>query len=109
VIETWTLHPGRLFYPDPSRRSAARELYNSVKDIPLVCPHGHVPPALLADRGATLGTPAELFVIPDHYIFRMLYSRGIPMEDLGVPTLDGAPFETDHRRVWQRFCENFHR
>jgi glucuronate isomerase len=108
VIETWTLHPDRLFDPDPSRRSAARELYNSVKDIPLVCPHGHVPPALLADRDATLGTPAELFVIPDHYVFRMLYSRGIPMEDLGVPTLDGAPFETDHRRVWQRFCENFH-
>jgi glucuronate isomerase len=108
VIETWTLNPDRLFDPDPSRRSAARELYNSVKDLPLVCPHGHVPPSLLADQDATLGTPAELFVIPDHYVFRMLYSRGVPMEDLGVPTLDGAPVETDHRRIWQRFCENFH-
>ncbi len=108
MIETWTLNPDRLFDPDPSRRSAARELYNSVKDLPLVCPHGHVPPSLLADQDATLGTPAELFVIPDHYVFRMLYSRGVPMEDLGVPTLDGAPVETDHRRIWQRFCENFH-
>jgi glucuronate isomerase len=108
VIETWTLNPDRLFDPDPSRRSAARELYNSVKDLPLVCPHGHVPPSLLADQDATLGTPAELFVIPDHYVFRMLYSKGVPMEDLGVPTLDGAPIETDHRRIWQRFCENFH-
>jgi glucuronate isomerase len=108
VIETWTLDPDRLFDPDPSRRSVARELYDAVKDLPLVCPHGHVPPALLADRDATLGTPAELFVIPDHYVFRMLYSRGILMEDLGVPTLDGTPVETDHRRVWQRFCENFH-
>ena len=106
MIETWTLDPDRLF--DHSRRSAARELYNSVMDLPLVCPHGHVPPSLLADRDATLGTPAELFVIPDHYVFRMLYSRGILMEDLGVPTLDGTPVETDHRRVWQRFCENFH-
>jgi glucuronate isomerase len=108
VIETWTLDHDRLFDPNPSQRSAARELYDSVKDLPLVCPHGHVPPSLLADRDATLGTPAELFVIPDHYVFRMLYSRGIPMEDLGVPTLDGTPVETDHRRIWQRFCENFH-
>ena len=105
---TWNLDPDRLFDPEPSRRSAARELYDSVRDLPLVCPHGHVPPALLADPDATLGTPADLFVIPDHYVFRMLYSRGVPMEDLGVPTLDGTPVESDHRRVWQRFCENFH-
>ena len=103
MIETWTLNPDRLLAPDPSRRSAARELYDAVKDLPLVCPHGHVPPALLAEQVATLGTPAELFVIPDHYVFRMLYSQGVPMEDLGVQTLDGTPVETDHRRIWQRF------
>jgi hypothetical protein len=31
-----------------------RELYASVKDLPLVCPHGHVPPALLADPEAII-------------------------------------------------------
>src|SRR5919112_605514 len=66
------------------------------------------PPKLLADPDATLGTPAELFIIPDHYVFRMLHSQGIPLEDLGVPTVDDTPVETDHRHVWQRFCENFH-
>ena len=91
MVEHWNLDPDRLFDPEPSRRSVARELYDSVKDLALVCPHGHVPPALLADPEATLGTPAELFVIPDHYVFRMLYSRGVPMEDLGVPTLDAPP------------------
>ncbi len=100
------LPPDRLF--DPSRRGAARDLYEGVKDLPLVCPHGHVDPALLADPDATLGTPADLFIVPDHYVYRMLYSRGVPMEDLGVPTRDGTPVETDHRRIWQRFCENFH-
>ena len=100
------LKSDRLF--DPSRSPVARELYESVRDLPLVCPHGHVDPSLLADPGATLGTPAELFIIPDHYVYRMLYSQGIPMEDLGVPTLDGTPVETDHRKIWQRFCENFH-
>ena len=108
MIKPWTLDPDRLFDPEPSRRGVARELYEAVADLPLVCPHGHVPPALLADPNASLGTPAELFVVPDHYVFRMLYSQGVPMEDLGVPTRDGTPVETDHRRIWQRFAENFH-
>ena len=76
------LRPDRLF--DSSWRPVARELYESVRDLPLVCPHGHVDPSLLADPGATLGTPAELFIIPDHYVYRMLYSQGIAMEDLGA-------------------------
>jgi glucuronate isomerase len=73
-----------------------------------VSPHGHVDPGLLADPKASLGTPAELFIIPDHYVFRMLYSQGIPMEKLGVRRRDGVAVETDHRRIWQRFAENFH-
>jgi glucuronate isomerase len=108
MSKPWTLDPDRLFDPSPARRRVARGLYEKVAYLPLVGPHGHVPPALLADPDATLGTPAELFIIPDHYVFRMLYSQGIPMEDLGVPTIDGSPVETDHRLVWQRFCENFH-
>ena len=104
----WTLSPDRCFAADPARRAVARELYARVEDLPLVSPHGHVPPALLADPDARLGTPAELFIIPDHYVFRMLYSQGIPLEDLGVPTRDGTPVETDHRRIWQRFAEAFY-
>jgi glucuronate isomerase len=100
--------PDHLFDPEPSRRIVARGLYEAVRGLPLVCPHGHVDPRLLADLDASLGTPAELFVIPDHYVFRMLHSQGVPMEDLGVPTRDGTPVEANHREVWQRFCENFH-
>lgn len=104
----WTLSPDRCFDSEPARRTVARSLYASVKDLPLVCPHGHVPPALLADGASRLGTPTELFIIPDHYIFRMLYSQGIPLEELGIPSRDGAPVETDHRRIWQRFAESFY-
>jgi glucuronate isomerase len=104
----WSLSPDRCFGPDPAQRRVARELYAQVGGLPLICPHGHVPPALLADPGGTLGTPSELFIIPDHYITRMLYSQGVPLEDLGVPTLDGAPVEQDHRKIWQRFAERFH-
>jgi glucuronate isomerase len=104
----WPLDPDRCFDPSPAQRSLARSLYEGVRDLPLVCPHGHVNPALLADPDATLGTPADLFVIPDHYVFRMLYSQGVPLEDLGIAARDGAPAEADHRRIWQRFAEHFH-
>ncbi len=107
LITPWALSPDRCFDSDPAQRTVARALYASVNDLPLVCPHGHVPPALLADPAARFGTPADLFIIPDHYIFRMLYSQGGALEDLGVPTRDGTPVETDHRRIWQRFAEHF--
>jgi glucuronate isomerase len=103
----WRLSPDRCFDPDPAQRDMVRQLYATVKDLPLVCPHGHVSPALLADPDACLGSPADLFIIPGHYVFRMLDSQGIRMEDLGVPTQDGTAVETDHRRIWQRFAEHF--
>lgn len=104
----WQLSPDRCFAAEPAQRAVARNLYTSVKELPLIAPHGHVPPALLADPDARLGTPAELFIIPDHYILRMLYSQGVAMEDLGVARRDGAAVETDHRRIWQRFADHFH-
>jgi glucuronate isomerase len=87
----WTLSSDRCFDANPARRAVARELYARVEGLPLVSPHGHVPLALLADPEARLGTPAELFIIPDHYVFRMLYSQGMTLEDLGVQTRDGTP------------------
>lgn len=104
----WTLSDDRCFVADPAQRTIARELYATVKDQPLICPHGHVPPALLADPNASLGTPADLFIIPDHYVFRMLYSQGMSLGELGVPTRDGTAVETDHRRIWQRFADHFY-
>jgi len=101
------MHPDRLFSPDPFIRRTARELYESVATLPLVCPHGHVDAHLFSDPDASFGSPADLLIIPDHYITRMLYSQGIPLESLGVPPLDGGPYEKDHRKIWRIFCENF--
>src|SRR6266508_5788531 len=101
----WKLSPDRCFDADPAQRAVARELYALVKDLPIVSPHGHVPPALLADPAARFGTPTELFIIPDHYVFRMLYSQGVPLADIGIPSRDGTPVATDHRAIWQRFAE----
>jgi glucuronate isomerase len=100
--------PDRYFDPDPKQRKIARELYQSAANLPLVCPHGHVNPALFADENASFGTPVDLLILPDHYVLRMLYSQGIPLESLGAPRLDGRPGEKDHRRIWRIFAENFH-
>jgi glucuronate isomerase len=101
------LHEDRFFDPDPAVRRVARELYDETKRLPLVCPHGHVEPRLLADD-APFPEPAALLIIPDHYIFRLLYARGVPMEALGVPTRDGTPVEIDPRAIWQRFAEHYY-
>lgn len=101
------LHPDRFFDSDPSVRAVARSLYESVADLPLVCPHGHVSPALLAED-EPFPEPTALFITPDHYIFRMLYSQGVPMEDLGIPARDGTTVEPDPRKIWQRFAERYH-
>jgi len=105
---TWHLPEDRYFDPDPAQRRVAMELYQSVAALPIVSPHGHVDPRLLADENATFGTPADLLIIPDHYVFRMLYSQGIPLEALGVPRADGGSVEEDHRQIWQTFAEYFY-
>jgi glucuronate isomerase len=76
--------------------------------LPIVSPHGHVNPALFVDENGSFGSPADLLIIPDHYVYRMLYSQGIPMEALGVPRLDGAPVERDGRKIWQLFADHFY-
>lgn len=108
MTHTWHLPEDRFFDPDPAQRRIAQELYAAVAGLPLVCPHGHVDPRLFADENATLGTPAEMLILPDHYVFRMLYSQGVPLESMGIAPLDGGPYEHDHRKVWQTFAEHFY-
>lgn len=100
-------HPNRLFPIEPSTRKLARELYEPIADLPILSPHGHCDPQWFAEN-ARFPDPAQLFVVPDHYVFRMLVSQGVPMEDLGVPLSDGSPTETDPRKIWRLFAENFH-
>ena len=102
------LSPDRFFSPDPATRALARELYQPVARLPIVSPHGHVDASLFADPHARFGSPAELFILPDHYITRMLYSQGVALESLGIARADGSQVESDQRRIWKLFCGNFH-
>lgn len=104
---SWTLSADRCFDPEPSQRQLTRQLYEEVRSLPLICPHGHVPVSVLADPTSRFPSPADLFIVPDHYVFRMLYSQGVSLEDLGVRTRDGSAYETNGRAVWRRFAEHF--
>jgi glucuronate isomerase len=106
------MNPDRYFSADPSTRKVARELYDRVASLPLICPHGHVDARLFSDPNATFGSPADLFIIPDHYVTRMLYSQGMEMQRLGVRELEHStdPHSqlSNHLEIWRLFCENFH-
>ena len=99
--------PDRLFPVESHVRSIARELYEGVCNLPIISPHGHCDPSWFA-KNERFPDPAQLFVVPDHYVFRMLVSQGVPMADLGVPRVDGGAVETDPREIWRRFAENYH-
>ncbi len=96
------LHPDRLLPADPATREIARALYGTVRDLPIISPHGHTDPAWFASD-APFGNAAELLLHPDHYVFRMLYSQGVPLAALGI----GNP-AADPRASWRLFAERYH-
>jgi glucuronate isomerase len=101
------LHPDRLFPAEPTQRAIARRLYALTRHLPIISPHGHTDPQWFADNAA-FSDPATLLLIPDHYIFRMLYSQGVRLEDFGVPRTDGGMVEHDARRIWRIFAARYH-
>jgi glucuronate isomerase len=96
-----------LFPSDPTQRAIARDLYALVKDQPLISPHGHVDPASLADD-LPFPDPAQLIIVPDHYVTRMLLSQGLRPAALGVPTLNGEEAQRDGREIWRTFARHWH-
>jgi len=100
------LHPDRLLPASEPARSVARALYPAVKDLPIVSPHGHTDPSWFA-KNTRFSDPAALFLTPDHYVLRMLRSRGLSYDDLGVPRKDGKPV-AEGRAAWRLFAANYH-
>jgi len=105
-------HRDRLLGVDASVRSLARELYEAVAAAPIISPHGHVSPELLA-ANAPFPDPAALFVTPDHYVTRLLHSAGVSLDRLGLtpqgekpPSID--PTHPAPREIWRTLCEHWH-
>ena len=101
------LHDPNILLPaDPIRRAIARGLYEGVRDLPIISPHGHVDPAWFA-QNEHFKNPTDLFVSPDHYVLRMLVSQGATLAELGLVDQDGHQ-HADKRAIWRRFCAGYH-
>jgi glucuronate isomerase len=96
----------RLFPAEPEARRVAERLYASIAELPILSPHGHTDPWWFAND-EPFSNPTALFIQPDHYVFRMLYSQGISLESLGVPQVDGQQ-KADPREVWRIFAKNYY-
>ena len=105
-MTTLQLHPDRALPFAPEQRQVAKEIYGETKDLPLICMHGHVEAEVFA-KDVPFADPAQLLIVPDHYVFRMLASQGIEPASVGVPRVDGGPVESDSRNIWRTFCENW--
>jgi glucuronate isomerase len=97
------INEDRLFPADPTTRSVAQRLYGGVRDLPIISPHGHADPRWFAEN-EPFSNPTNLFVVPDHYIFRMLYSQSVSLEELGI----GSTSPEDPRRVWRIFAQHYY-
>ncbi|HXR89771.1 MAG TPA: glucuronate isomerase [Steroidobacteraceae bacterium] len=100
------LHADRLFPVDANVRAIARDLYASVRSLPILSPHGHTDPEWFA-RNEPFGNATDLLLAPDHYLFRMLYSQGIDLARLGVASRRG-PSDADPREAWRLFASHFY-
>ena len=97
------LHEDRLFPSEAGALKIARALYSQIKNLPIISPHGHTNAGWFAGN-VPFPDPATLFVQPDHYVFRMLYSQGVSMDDLGI----GEEEIKDPRKVWRTFASNYY-
>jgi glucuronate isomerase len=100
------LHEDRLFPAEPGTRDIARRLYGAVRSLPIISPHGHTDPEWFA-TDAPFSNATQLLLAPDHYLYRMLYSQGINLDVLGVPSRRG-PSSADPRAAWRIFARHFH-
>ena len=108
TAQPWVLDPDRALPAESTQRGIARHIYREVAGLPIVSMHGHIAVEAIRDNEG-FGDPAELFVIPDHYLVRMLVSQGYRNNELGVLPVDpsGPAAESDHRRIWRIVCENW--
>jgi glucuronate isomerase len=104
TMATLEVSPDRLFPPDPATRDVARTLYHQVKDLPIISPHGHVPPAWIAnDEPFTDAT--SLLITPDHYVTRLMHAQGVSLADLGVAQTE---FSAEQRRhAFRLLCQHW--
>ncbi len=98
------LHPDRMLPADPGLRQIAREIYQEVAGLPIISPHGHVPPQWLADD-VQFADPTSMLITPDHYVTRLLHANGVALSELGVGQDDFGPDRA--RSAFRLLCSHW--
>jgi glucuronate isomerase len=96
------LHPDRLFPAEPATRAVARRIFEAIRTLPILSPHGHTE-AQWFQENQPFPNPTALLLLPDHYVLRMLYSQGIRME-----TLHAGADPARAQQVWRLFAQNYY-
>lgn len=104
VTTPLVVHPDRLLPADPAMRAIARRLYESVRELPIISPHGHLRAELLL-QNELLPDPAAVLITPDHYVTRLLHAAGTPLAELGLGADRLA--ESQARRAWWLLCSQW--
>lgn len=100
------LQPDRALPAEPRQRAVAHEIYEAVKELPIISMHGHVDASVFS-KNEPFADPAQLLIVPDHYVCRMLYSQGYTTTQMGIPRVDGGDTESDSRTIWRNFASNW--
>jgi len=100
-------NPDRLLATNENHLDLAREIYDQIENLPIISPHGHCDPNWFSEN-QRFPDPAQLFVVPDHYILRMLVSQGSTLSELGVNPIDSSNFEKNPKEIWRKFSENYY-
>ncbi len=106
MAQELTLHDDRLFPPDAAVRAIAQRIYAETRNLPIISPHGHVPPVWIADD-QSFDNPTRLLLTPDHYINRLLHANGVDLSTLGVPVSRTDMTAEDNRNAWRTFCKHW--
>ncbi len=100
------LHPDRFLGQTDEIISVARRIFAEVGSLPIISPHGHTEPRWFA-HNEVFHNPTDLLIVPDHYIFRMLYSQGVSLEELRIP-IAGHSSNVSPSEAWQTFAEHYY-
>lgn len=101
------LHPDRHLGSNKEALPLARELYEQMSAFPILSPHGHVNPAIIAEN-VPFSDPVSLLITPDHYITRMLVSLGISYDDIDIPQWpNGKQKGISPEQIWQILADNW--
>jgi glucuronate isomerase len=111
TVQTLELHPDRFLGSQENSVAIARRLYAETQKLPIISPHGHTDPSWFAEN-KPFENPSELLLTPDHYIFRLLYSQGVSLQELGIRGIGAEGSDqtdvTDPIAAWRLFAKHYH-